>query len=143
METPESLELRKAPPAPKKDEDDDSNKQLFQVLEQKDLSVGTAVYGSSHKYVLPEKREPKAKNQVDLIKSQASEKLDIALNPSDIENLQDIEGVLKQKYEQALSEKHEVNREDVSDIIAEHSKKKRKKEHKSDSKSKKYKDFKF
>jgi len=103
------------------------------------------LYGSSHKYVIPsEKKEPKNRNQVDLIKSQSTEKLDITLNPSDIEKLEELTpDILQQKYDQALAEKREV-REDVSDIIAEHSKKKRKKESKSnDSKSKKYKDFKF
>jgi len=142
LETPESLELRKAP-VRKDDEDDDSNKQLFQVLEQKELSVGNAMFGSAHKYVIPEKKELKNKNKVDLIKSLATEKLDIALNPSEVENMEDLEGVLKKKYEQALAEKREV-REDVSSIISEHNKKKRKKESsKSSSKSKKYKDFKF
>jgi len=60
-----------------------------------------------------------------------------------VENLEEITtDVLKQKYEQALSEK-QTPREDVSDIIAEHSKKKRKKESKEKDSKKKYKDFKF
>jgi len=109
--------------------------------------VGTAVYGSSHKYVIStEKKEPKARNAVDLIKSQKGEKVDIALNPGEVENLEDLtEDIIKKKYEQALNDK-EAPKEDVSDIMAEHAaKKKRKKDPKEKDKhhSKKHKDFKF
>lgn len=59
METPDSLELRKVQKkeAPKEKErekeEDDSGKQLYQVLEQKQTAVGAALFGSSHKYVVP------------------------------------------------------------------------------------------
>jgi hypothetical protein len=102
--------------------------------------------GSTHAYVIPtEKREMKGKaNAVNLIRSQASDKIDIALDASEVENLEQLnEDVLAQKYEDALAQKTNEKyqpREDVSDIIAENYKKKRKKEQKSDSKSKKYKD---
>jgi len=157
MQTPESLELRKGskkdtepplPPTPSSSshhvsDEDNSNKQLYQVLEKSDLAVGSSLYGSSHKYTVPEKKELKNKNVVPLIHSQKTEKMDISLNPSEVENLEHITtDVLKQKYEQALSEK-QTPREDVSDLMAEHSKKKRKKESKGQESKKKYKDFKF
>jgi len=147
METPDSIELRKTT-VKKEQIEDESGKQLYQVVQQSNTAVGTAVYGSSHKYIIPatEKKELKAKNTVDLMKSQKGEKIDIALNPSEVENLEDLSNdVLKKKYDQAMSEKSQVPREDVSDIIAEHTKKKRKKDTGKDKEksSKKYKDFKF
>lgn len=158
METPESLDLRKGPtvpsshppppppsqpPPPPSDEDDEDGKPLYQIIEKQEMSVGNALFGSSHKYIIPEKKELKNKNVVDLMKSRATEKVDIALDPSEVEKLEDLnEEILKSKLDRALAEKHKQPREDVSDIIAEHQMKKRKKEYK-DSKSKKYKDIKF
>jgi len=147
MVTPETIDLRKHS---KKEEapqpsSDDSGKQLFQVLQQQEKSVGAALLGSTHTYIIPtEKRELKAgKSAVNLIKSQATEKLDISLDATEVENLENLsEDVLAKKYEAALSDKQNIPREDVSDIIEEHSKKKRKKEQKSDSKSKKHRDYK-
>lgn len=62
---------------------------------------------STHKYNLPGNapapKEPKNKDRVDLIKSQKTEKVAITLNPSDLENMEDLdESVIKKKYEQAL-----------------------------------------
>jgi splicing factor 3B subunit 2 len=153
MATPESIDLRKgskkveaAPPPPPPPSEEGTGKQLYTILQQQERSVGNALMGSTHAYVIPtEKREMKGKaNAVNLIRSQASEKIDIALDASEVENLEQLnEEVLAQKYEDALAQKTNEKyqpREDVSDIIAENYKKKRKKEQKSDSKSKKYKD---
>jgi len=132
------------PPPPPSEED--SSKPLYQVLEQKETSVGSALYGSTHKYVIPsgDKKDPKSKDKVDIIRSQATEKLELALNPSEVENIEDLEGVLKKKYEAALSEKHQDQRVDVSDVIAEYNnKKKRKKDQSEKDGKKKHKDFKF
>jgi len=150
MDTPETLELRKAPASggAKRTtaEDDDSNKQLFHVVQETQISVGGSFLGSSHRYVIPgsEKKVLKAKNAVDLIKSQASEKLDITLAPTEVENLEELtEEVLLKKYEQAQLEKQKP-KEDVSDILAENlQKKKRKKDSDKDSKHRKQKEFKF
>jgi len=153
MDTPEVLELRKAPAATRRtDEEDDSNKQLYQVIQQTETSVGNALVGSSHKYIMPgtataasDKKEPKSKDRVNLIHSQATEKLDITLNPSEVENLEELTpDMLQKKYDAELAKNKEV-REDVSDIIEEHAKKKRKKEggKDKDKDKKKYKEFKF
>jgi len=127
-QTPETIDLRKGA-KPSKEETEESGKQLFQVLEQKETSVGAAIMGSTHTYVVPtEKRELKSKNTVNLIKSQAGEKLDIALEPEEVENLENLTTeTLQKKYDTAMSEKINVPREDVSDIIAEHAQKEQKK----------------
>jgi len=141
LATPDHLVLRKRdvgapqPPLP-----EEPPKPLFQVLQQKDTKVGGAAFGSSHTYVMGEEKEEKAKKgkgeAVNLIKSQKTKEVAITLNPSELENLTD--DVLKEKYEATMAA-GQTEREDVSDIIAEHQKKKAKK----DKKDKKYKDFKF
>jgi splicing factor 3B subunit 2 len=148
METPETIELRKTAKkeAPAADQEDETGRQLYQVIPQASTAVGTALVGSSHKYIIPsEKREPKAKNAVDMVfmKSQRGEKVDIALNPAEVENLEELSvDILKKKYDAAVNEK-QAPKEDVSDIIAEHSKKRKKDSKDKDKSSKKYKDFKF
>jgi splicing factor 3B subunit 2 len=127
-QTPETIDLRKGKAS--KEEADDSGKQLFQVLEQKDRSVGAAIMGSTHGYVLPtEKREMKSKSAaVNLIRSQAGEKLDIALEPDEVENLESLTSeTLQKKYDNEMSKKMNVPREDVSDIMEEHAQKEQKK----------------
>jgi len=160
METPETLELRKAPPSAAARE---STGPLFQVLEPTETMVGNALYGSAHRYVLPgalvpsnslvpgmggSVSAPRPANQVDLMKSQATEKIDITLNPSEVENLEELsKDILLKKYEHARAEKQQQTlqaHEDVSDMVAEQLQKKRKKKDDKDSKSlKKLKEFKF
>jgi len=99
METPDSIELRKQTKR-EVDEEDDSGKQLYQVVQQTNTAVGASLYGSSHKYVIPanEKKEMKAKNAVDIIRSQKGEKIEITLNPSEVENLEELtEDIMKKK----------------------------------------------
>lgn len=85
IETPQNLEanLRK----PRKVEDS-GDKQLFQVLEQRDTSVGGALYGSSHTYVVPGQKKPGD--------------VDIALDPSELSTLN--EDTLKKRYDKAVEE---------------------------------------
>lgn len=154
LETPETLELRKGPvstasqqvppkktaPEIKKEEEDESDKQLYQIIEQKEMSVGNALLGSTHSYVMPQKREMKNKeNRVDIIsKTARGEKLDVSLDPSEVERLEELDStVFKKKYEKALDEKKQV-REDMSDLLAEHeAKQEKKRKRESDSKSRK------
>jgi len=142
IETPDHLVLRKKVEAP------EEPRALYKVLQQKESSVGSAAFGSSHAYVIGEEeqdakeKKKKAKESVNLIKSQKTKEIDITLNPSDLENLTD--AVLKEKYESTLASGGQ-EREDVSDLLAEHSKKARAKAAKQD-KDKKSKDkykFKF
>lgn len=100
---------------------------------------------------MPEKEKAaKGKDKVDLIRSQKTEKVNITLNPSDVEEMDTLsDDLLKKKYEQYLQEKADSEKgEDVSDIIAEQNRKRKKTSSgKSNApaadKSKKYKDFKF
>ncbi|MCI12608.1 splicing factor 3B subunit 2-like, partial [Trifolium medium] len=77
--------------------------------------------------------------RVDLLKGQKSDKVDVTLQPEELEAM---ENVLPAKYEEAREEeKMRSQREDFSDMVAENEKKRKRKQEK-DGKSKK-KDFKF
>ena len=134
MATPETISLRKEKKAPAKP--------LFQVLEEKEAKVGSALYGSSTKYVVPGSAE-----RVDLMKSQKGDKVDITLNPTELSQLEEglTEDMLKKKYKEQLEkQKSNTVKEDVSDIIAEQERKRKRQAAKDqDRKAKKYKEFKF
>lgn len=138
------IQLRKAP-TKRVEEEDDSGKQLYQVIAQQEMTVGGALMGSTHKYIVPssERRELKNKgNTVDLMRSQAGERMEVTLDASEVENLEGLsEEKLLKKYQQAKQDK-QTAKEDVSDILRENLKK-RKKQNEASDKSKKYKDFKF
>jgi len=139
--TPDHLILRKkdvgAPHPP------EESRPLFQVLPQRDAKVGNAAFGSAHTYVISGQEEkgaapkPGKGEAVNLIKSQKTKEVAITLNPSELENLTD--DMLKEKYEATVSAA-QPEREDLSDLVAEHTKKKAKKDA---GDKKKYKDFKF
>jgi len=157
LETPDTIDLRKTRKDTGATDDDEEGgaKQLYTVLEQTSAKVGSAAYGSSHKYVLPttekEKKEGKGnKDKVDLMKSQKTEKVSITLNPAEVEEMDTLsDDLLKKKYEQYLQEKADSEKaEDVSDIVAEQNRKRKKAAGGKGAapaadKSKKYKDFKF
>jgi len=136
LSTPATIELRKK----KEEEEDEEPQELYKVLEQTETRVGGGIYGSTHKYIIPGDSK-----KVDLMKSMKGEKVSITLNPNEIEEIEAGGAeVLAKKYEAAVAEKQsEKKPEDVSDIIAEHSKKKRKGQTKASEKSKKFKEFKF
>ena len=102
MQTPDALELRKGG---KREEPEENNKQLFQVLQQASQAVGTSVFGSSHKYIIPaggEKVQTKGKT-VDLMKSQKTAGIEISLNANEVENLEKLtEEDFKKKFESAM-----------------------------------------
>ena len=109
---PEAINLRK----------DTKPKQLFQELAQQDASVGSAIYGSQHRYVVPGER-------VDLIRSQRSEKMDVSLDPNDMEGEGGItEDLIRKKYEEKLQLDKEAHKsEDLSDLVIENAKRKQQK----------------
>ena len=77
--------------------------------------------------------------QVDLLKNQKSDKVDVTIQPEELEVMDD---VLAAKYEEAREEEKLRNqKEDFSDMVAENASKRKRKQEK-DGKSKK-KDFKF
>jgi splicing factor 3B subunit 2 len=139
--TPDHLVLRKkdvgAPQPP------EEGRPLFQVLQQREAKVGGATFGSAHTYVLGGEEKAGGKpgrgEAVNLIKSQKTKEVAITLNPNELENLTD--DMLKEKYEATVKATAQPEREDLSDLVAEHTKKKAKKDAAKD--KKKYKEFKF
>eukprot|EP01126_Amoeba_proteus_P040718 TRINITY_DN4359_c0_g2_i1.p1 TRINITY_DN4359_c0_g2~~TRINITY_DN4359_c0_g2_i1.p1 ORF type:complete len:555 (+),score=164.23 TRINITY_DN4359_c0_g2_i1:255-1919(+) len=113
METPSNIEatLRKK----KK-----SDKDLYTVLEEKEVSVGTTeLYGSSHLYVLPKEKKdkvpkppPGAPERVELMKSQKSESIELSLDPSELPTL--TEDVLEKKYDKEIADRKK-DREKLTD----------------------------
>jgi len=139
METPDMIELRK-----KKIEDameGQETPQLYQVLPEKQAATArTGMMGSAHVYdiVNPGRRTGVAGGVADM------EGVEVALNPEELE-LDTV--AMAAKYEQRVREQELVQKEDFSDMVAEHAakqKKKRKAQTQDSNKStKKYKEFKF
>jgi len=131
LETPEIIELRK-----KKIESEMEGSEtpaLFQVLAEKRVDrVGGAMMASTHIY--------------DIGGAKRTDTVELALDPSELD-LVDTEA-MAQRYEQQLREQQsQLQKEDLSDMLAEHvarQKNKRKKQQSQENKqAKKYKEFKF
>jgi len=106
--------------------------QLYQVLEQQSSKVGGSAFGSSHTYSVP-----KAGG-----KAVAKGGVEVALDPAELERLD--EGALKAKYNELRAAEAEANApEDVSDIIEEQERKRRRKLEATKSGDKNKKDYKF
>jgi len=129
LETPDAIDLRKragldTPETPLSAVPRD----LYKVVEQKETGIGGGLFGSDKKYVIP---------------GMGPNEIQVALNPDQLEEQLGDEDVLKEKYELEM-ESLRNDREDVSDIMADEARKrKRKLEKQKGDKSKKYKDFKF
>mmetsp|Transcript_25215 Transcript_25215/g.28042 ORF Transcript_25215/g.28042 Transcript_25215/m.28042 type:complete len:536 (-) Transcript_25215:99-1706(-) len=134
METPITSSIQPPqppmPPPPSETPQPPEPKQLYQVLEQKDTSVGDEFLGSSHTYKIDKKKKD---NRVDIIRSKKTDEFDVTLDPED---LQLSEAELKKKYEKALKDKQREK-------ITEDSKKRKRDRDDRDPKRRKYKDFKF
>ncbi|CAN8210716.1 unnamed protein product [Coccothraustes coccothraustes] len=138
METPEVIELRK-----KKIEeamDGSETPQLFTVVPEKRMaSVGMAMMGSTHIYDMSTVVGCKG-----LVKE--SRGVDVALAPEELEL---DPTAMTQKYEEHVREQQvQVEKEDFSDMVAEHTAKQKQKERKAQAQDargggKKYKEFKF
>ncbi|RZC46473.1 hypothetical protein C5167_039423 [Papaver somniferum] len=139
VETPDFIELRKQ-------QRKEPERQLYQVLEEKEekIAPGTLL-GTTHTYVVGAGAQEKAaaSKRVDLLRGQKADKVDVSFKPEELEGLENLDGVLAAKYEEAREEeKQRSQREDFSDMVAENEKKRKRKMHEKDGKSKK-KDFKF
>lgn len=146
LETPDTIDLRKGKGGESSAEG--GEQKLYQVLQQTSASTAGQMFGSSHKYVIENKKEGgSSKNRVDLMKSQRTGDVSITLNPSEVEDMDTLsDDLLKKKYEQYIAEKADADKgEDLSDMVAEQNKKRAKKAQKAekDKKDKKYKDYKF
>ncbi|CAG5114754.1 unnamed protein product, partial [Candidula unifasciata] len=137
METPDQIELRKRRIEDAMDQGGDTPA-LYQVLpEKKAAPVGAAMMGSAHVYDISAiQKKPGDKG--------AAETVEVSLNPEEL----DLDtAAMQAKYEQTVREQQsQLEKEDLSDMVAAHAAKqrKRKKAQQDTGKgSKKYKDFKF
>lgn len=138
VETPDMIELRKRRIEDAMDQGGDTPA-LYQVLPEKKASVGGAMMGSAHIYdmsaVTAGKKAPD---------KPAVEAVEVALNPDEL----DLDtAAMQAKYEQTVREQQsQLEKEDLSDMVAEHAakqQKKRKKQQQDGKAQKKYKEFKF
>jgi len=173
FETPERIDLRKKIEKKKREEqveeqqlhhlqqkqggeeeeEEKEPKQLYQVLPEKEITIGGAAFGSSHGYVISSLNEKnkkkfvapstigkkKKKDAVNIIKSQKTKEVEVTLNPNNLLNL--TAEMLQEMYHEKVAEEA-PKKEDVSDVISQHSMKSRSKKAAAE-KNKKYKDFKF
>ncbi|KAN0047713.1 hypothetical protein ACTA71_002098 [Dictyostelium dimigraforme] len=143
LETPDIVNIKKS----KYDHQQQQQpRELYQVIEQQNKNSSTGgLMESSHRYNIPsvikqQQQHQQNSSRVDVIKSQRSAPVEITLNPSEIENGQEIdEELLKKKYEQATQALQKQRpKEDISDIIEEQNKK-RKNQLQKEEKQKKFK----
>ncbi|XP_070577299.1 splicing factor 3B subunit 2-like [Ptychodera flava] len=136
METPEMIELRK-----KKIEDameqGGETPQLYTILPEKKAAVGAAMLGSTYTYDVAGAKKTQAAGGTD-------QGIAVALDPSEL----DLDtSAIEAKYEETVREQQgQLEKEDLSDMVAEHAakqKKKRKAQSQEAKPSKKYKEFKF
>merc|ERR1712142_1290582 len=131
IETPDMIELRKKKEIEDAMETGGETPTLYTILNEKRASaVGASMMGSAHTYDLGLNTPKKA-----------GEGVEITLDPSELE----LEpAAMAAKYDDTIKEREAANREDLSDMVAEHAaKKKRKKPTDSGKSAKKYKEFKF
>eukprot|EP00736_Rhodelphis_marinus_P002739 Rmarinus@m.9790 len=155
FETPDMLELRKKSGVETPSEAP-TPKPLFEVLDQEQIGAGKGMMGGTHKYVLPtaggglgaetpvEKAKPKSVGAELLKKTQDQNRVEVALNPEELENL--TENVIKEKFQEKQDELSSRERvDDYSDVLAEESRKRKRKQEKADKskKQKEYTKFKF
>ncbi|KAL1520387.1 hypothetical protein AB1Y20_021973 [Prymnesium parvum] len=106
--------------------------QLYQVLEQTSAKVGSANFGSSHNYIVPKAGA----------KRTGPGGVEVTLDPAELERLD--EAALKAKYDELRKAEQEATApEDVSDIIEEQERKRRKKLESQKSGDRKQSNFKF
>ncbi|XP_065842219.1 splicing factor 3B subunit 2-like [Oscarella lobularis] len=130
LETPEMIELRKRKTIEEAMEQSGEAPALFTVLPEKKSSVGGgAMMGSSHVYDVGKK---------------GADGIEVSLDPTELDMDQ---AAMTAKYERQMKEK-DKDKEDLSDMVAEHTarqnkKRKRAAEESSKSTSKKHREFKF
>ncbi|XP_071079452.1 splicing factor 3B subunit 2-like [Haliotis cracherodii] len=137
VETPEMIELRKRRIEDAMDQGGDTPA-LYTVLPEKKTAVGGAMMGSAHVYDMTGVTAKKVGDKV------PTEGIEVSLNPEEL----DLDtAAMQAKYDQTVREQQsQLEKEDLSDMVAEHAakQKKRKKQQQDSGKSaKKYKEFKF
>ena len=161
LETPsstggiQSIELRKHSMAGSGTDTPDSSvtggidlrkdKSLFKVIAQEDAKVDkTDLVGSAFRYNIADESSAAAaaakkdKNHVNIIRNQATAGVEVTLDASELENMD--ESMLKEKYEDTVASAKQA-REDVSDVFEEQAKKRAKKDKGKGKDGKKYKEY--
>ena len=132
-ETPGTFVLRK-------DQEEEQEKALYQVIESKEASVGSGIVGSSHHYVMPSGSD-KAASKSGLLST--SRDVEVNLNPEDFGSDEAFKTALREKYEESLSASSAARKKgDVSDVVRENEAKRKRKLEKGGDGGKK-KSFKF
>eukprot|EP00004_Rigifila_ramosa_P009687 TRINITY_DN2132_c0_g1_i1.p1 TRINITY_DN2132_c0_g1~~TRINITY_DN2132_c0_g1_i1.p1 ORF type:complete len:574 (+),score=161.23 TRINITY_DN2132_c0_g1_i1:78-1724(+) len=142
IQTPQHIDLRKD----KRAGLDSDDRNLFTVLPQKETGVGQSTFGSAHTYVVPGSTKGAAGAQrVDLMKSQKTEGIDVALDPDELADMTD--DTIRQRFDDEMRAKRgDADKgEDLSDLFAEQERKRKHKQQAkaSEPKHKKYKDLDF
>ena len=124
-ETPESIDLRKQKLEKERHTDTGAPKQLYQELRQENVSVGNAMFGSQHRYVMP------SEERVTMIGGQRQDRMEVTLNPSELMEVDEgiTEDLIRKKYDDTLKlEKDAHRKEDMSDLVASESARRKRKE---------------
>ncbi|SAL95959.1 hypothetical protein [Absidia glauca] len=118
LETPDVIELRKEGG---RRHEEPSNKQLYQVLPQVDKNV-SGLMGSQHGYDLQNVDKPVIAPTSGRLKRKLEDNVDVAIDPSELENGGLDESTLRAKYDETMKSKlpSTANGEDLSDMYAEH-----------------------
>eukprot|EP00456_Euglypha_rotunda_P028182 TRINITY_DN22386_c0_g1_i4.p1 TRINITY_DN22386_c0_g1~~TRINITY_DN22386_c0_g1_i4.p1 ORF type:complete len:158 (-),score=35.66 TRINITY_DN22386_c0_g1_i4:141-614(-) len=144
LETPEQLQLRKKEGTGTETPDTvERPKSLYTVLEEKQTTVPTtAMFGSSHTYVLPSATAAQTASGPKGSKKPEAKKageVEVAFTPEELESLD--AATLKRKYENQVEVEKaatRAERQEVADVIEEESRKKRKKTGNKDKKKYKF-----
>lgn len=139
VETPDMIELRKRRIEDAMDQGGDTPA-LYTVLPEKKTTVGGAMMGSAHIYDISGVQPGKKGAE----KGGTAEGVEVTLNPEEL----DLDtAAMQAKYDETVREQQsQLEKEDLSDMVAAHAAKQRKrKKQQADSgkSSKRYKDFKF
>jgi len=143
METPDMIELRKRKIESEMEGGD--TPALYTILpEKKAEKIGAAMMGSAHVYDMAAAM-PGNKRFMTVPSSDGHGGVEVALDPSELDM---DSAAMAARYEQTIREQQsQLEKEDLSDMVAEHAakqKNKRKKQQQDSGKSaKKYKEFKF
>jgi len=123
----------------------DKDKSLFKVISQEEAKVEKSeLVGSAFRYNVSDATDAAAaaarkdKNHVNLIRNQATAGVEVTLDASELENMD--QSMLKDKYEDTLAAAKHA-REDVSDVFEEQAKKRAKKDKGKGKDGKKYKEY--
>uniref|UniRef100_A0A1B0G9K8 PSP proline-rich domain-containing protein n=1 Tax=Glossina morsitans morsitans TaxID=37546 RepID=A0A1B0G9K8_GLOMM len=140
METPENIELRKK--KIEQEMEDNETPVLYHVLPEKRTDrVGASMMGSTHVYDVAGVKQTAARTA---ITTEREGTVELALDPSELDMDND---AMAQRYEQQMREQqNHLQKEDLSDMLAEHvarQKSKRKRQTDPTKTTKKYKEFKF